>query len=146
MDTSHEGDEEAVARVTRRIRTFEEKSRIVEEASRPGASVAAVARRHGLNANLVFGWRRLHRRGLLEGQRHAPPLLPVQITSPTLTPTQRASRAVTTARSAVKVPAVTASAATSFVEIILGDERRIRLHGEAQRAVLARVLAWLPER
>ena len=63
-----------------------------------------------------------------------------------LTPTQRASRAVTKARSAVKVPAVTASAATSFVEIILGDERRIRPHGEAQRAVLARVLAWLPER
>lgn len=108
--------------------------------------MAAVARRHGLNANLVFGWRRLHRRGLLEGQRHAPPLLPVQITSPTLTPTQRASRAVTKARSAVKAPVATASAATSFVEIILGDEKRVRLHGEAQHAVLARVLAWLPER
>jgi len=80
-------------RQTRRVRTFEEKQRIVEEASRPGASVtaaaaaAAVAHQRGLNANLVFGWCRLHRRGLLEGQRHAPPLLPVQITSPTLTPT-----------------------------------------------------------
>lgn len=36
----------------------EEKRRIVEEAVRPGTSVAAVARRHGLNANLVFTWKR----------------------------------------------------------------------------------------
>ena len=143
MDTSHEVDEEPGAGATRRIRTFEEKLRIVEEASRPGASVAAVARQHGLNANLVFGWRRLHRRGLLEGQRHAPPLLPVQITSPTLTPTQRASRAVTKARSVVKAPA---PISVSCIEIVLGDAKRILLHGEAQRAVLARVLAWLADR
>ena len=35
-----------------------EKRRIVEEAFRPGASVADVARSHGLNANQVFNWRR----------------------------------------------------------------------------------------
>jgi transposase len=35
-----------------------EKRRIVEEAFRPGASVADVARSYGLNANLVFNWRR----------------------------------------------------------------------------------------
>lgn len=34
------------------------KRRVVAEALEPGASVAAVARRHGLNANLVFLWRR----------------------------------------------------------------------------------------
>ncbi len=141
MDTSPKGDEQPVERATRRIRTLEDKLRIVEEASRPGASVAAVARQHGLNANLVFGWRRLHRRGLLEGQRHAPPLLAVQITSPTLTPTQRASTSVAKACSTGKAPA-----AVSCIEIVLGDERRIRLHGEAQRAVLARVLAWLADR
>ena len=37
----------------------EDKQRIVEEAIRPGASVAEIARRHGLNANLVFAWRRM---------------------------------------------------------------------------------------
>jgi transposase len=35
-----------------------EKRRIIEEAFRPGASVADVARSHGLNANQVFNWRR----------------------------------------------------------------------------------------
>ena len=36
----------------RRTRSLDERKRIVEEALAPGASVAAVARRHGLNANL----------------------------------------------------------------------------------------------
>ncbi len=35
-----------------------EKSRIVDEAFRPGASAADVARGYGLNANQVFNWRR----------------------------------------------------------------------------------------
>ena len=37
----------------RRTRSLDERKRIVEEALAPGVSVAAVARRHGLNANLV---------------------------------------------------------------------------------------------
>jgi len=46
------------ARRSRRSWSREEKRRIVEETFRPGASVADVARRHGLNANLVFNWRK----------------------------------------------------------------------------------------
>jgi transposase len=34
------------------------KRRIVAEASAAGISASAVARRHGLNANLIFNWRR----------------------------------------------------------------------------------------
>ena len=34
------------------------KRRVVAEALDPGASVASVARHHGLNATMVFGWRR----------------------------------------------------------------------------------------
>ena len=34
------------------------KRRVVAETLEPGASVAAVARRHDLNANMVFMWRR----------------------------------------------------------------------------------------
>lgn len=53
MDTS---DQATVATPTRRLlRTNEEKRRIVAEALVPGASVAAVARKHGVNANLLFG-------------------------------------------------------------------------------------------
>jgi hypothetical protein len=32
------------------------------------------------------------------------------------------------------------------IEILLGSDIRVRLQGEAQRAVLARVLEWLPRR
>lgn len=45
----------------RRSWSEEEKRRLVEEALAPGASVAEVARRHGVNANLLFNWRRLAR-------------------------------------------------------------------------------------
>lgn len=44
---------------SRRKWSPEEKQRIVSEATRPGASIAEVARRYGINANLVFAWRRL---------------------------------------------------------------------------------------
>ena len=47
----------------RRTRSLDERKRIVEEALTPGVSVAAVARRHGLNANLVFKWIRRSREG-----------------------------------------------------------------------------------
>ncbi len=62
MDTSPESEvaEGGAERASRRIRTLEEKLAILREAAKPGASLAAVARKHGVNANLVFGWRRLH--------------------------------------------------------------------------------------
>jgi transposase len=37
----------------------EENLAIIAEARRPNASVAQVARKHGINANQVFGWLRL---------------------------------------------------------------------------------------
>jgi len=43
---------------TRRRWSVEFKRQVVAEASAPGVSVAAVARRYDLNANLVFNWRR----------------------------------------------------------------------------------------
>jgi transposase len=46
-------------KVSRRSWPLEEKRRIVEEAFRPGMSVADVARRHGLNSNQVFNWRKV---------------------------------------------------------------------------------------
>src|ERR1700691_2476641 len=51
----------------RRTRSLDERKRIVVEALAPGASVAAVARRHGLNAHLVFKWMRRSRGGWGDG-------------------------------------------------------------------------------
>ena len=51
----------------RERRSVEEKRRIVEQTLVEGASVARVARGHGVNANQVFGWRRLYQAGRLGG-------------------------------------------------------------------------------
>jgi transposase len=48
-------------RRSRRSWSDEAKQRIVEEAVAPGASVADIARRYGVNANLLFNWRKAAR-------------------------------------------------------------------------------------
>jgi transposase len=50
----------------------------VEETQVPGASVARVARRHDVNANQVFYWRKLYREGRL-GISITPQFLPVKV-------------------------------------------------------------------
>ena len=144
--TKSDVDERGVAVRTRRIRTFEEKLAILREAAVPGASVAAVARKYGMNANLLFGWRRLHQRGLLESQRHSPamPLLPVKITTPTMTPT--ASSGDLEARRRSGGSGSPKPTSESYVELVLPDGMRLRLYGEAQRVVLDRVLARFARR
>ena len=89
MDASSKSDASEGERSGRRYRTLDEKLQILAEATRPGASMALVARKYGMNANLLFAWRRLQQQGLLESQRHAPaPLLPVKIKAPTITPSE----------------------------------------------------------
>ena len=58
-------------RRSRRSWSDEEKRRIVAEAVLPGASVADIARRHGVNANLVFNWRKLARAALSAAEPNA---------------------------------------------------------------------------
>ena len=85
MDTSRRSVRETgivqdmpLAAPKRQLRTVEEKRRIVEETLAEGASVARVARAHGVNANQVFGWRRLYHAGRLGGSG-AVKLLPVSV-------------------------------------------------------------------
>ena len=55
---------EVITGTARRRRwTSEQKLRIIGETYEPGESVSAVARRHGVAANLVFRWRRLMNEG-----------------------------------------------------------------------------------
>ena len=63
----------------RRFRSKRERRQIVEETLQPGASVAVIARRHDVNANQVFHWRKLYREGRLDVQPVTPPLLPVRV-------------------------------------------------------------------
>jgi transposase len=75
---------------TRQFRSKQERRQIVEEAQKPGASVALVARAHGVNANQVFKWRRQYRQGRLEADAGTT-LVPVKISDviPTVRPRPR---------------------------------------------------------
>lgn len=78
MDTSNELVSVRVAGAKKRRRSVEERRKIVEATLQPGASVSRVARRHDVNANQVFHWRKLYREGRL-GSGTATKLLPVKI-------------------------------------------------------------------
>ena len=73
------------SRRKRRYRTAEEKRRIVEDTLSRDVSVAIVARRHGVNANQVFHWRKLYEAGMLGSSSDQPKdscgvrLLPVTV-------------------------------------------------------------------
>jgi transposase len=84
MDTSQQATVtprggEGSAATRRQRRSIAEKRRIVEETLAPGASVARVARAHGVNANQVFGWRRLYLAGRLGELKPGIKLLPVRV-------------------------------------------------------------------
>jgi len=79
MDTSEQAIlDETPNRIARRRRSVEEKRRIVEETLEAEASVARVARRHAVNANQVFYWRKKYREGRL-GKSQPSKLLPVTL-------------------------------------------------------------------
>jgi transposase len=83
-------DSSAVIKVEgnkRRRRSIAEKRRIVELAMLPGASVAGVARQHGVNANMVHYWRNLYRQGRLGEKRDdSIRLLPVSVSEAAVGP------------------------------------------------------------
>lgn len=68
---------------SRKRRSLQEKLQIVRETLHGQASVAVIARRHGVNANQVFAWRRQYHRGqLVEGsgaQAQEAVIVPVQV-------------------------------------------------------------------
>jgi transposase len=90
MDTSQQTavvpkDRESAVVLKRQRRSIAEKRRIVEETLVEGASVARVARAHGVNANQVFYWRKLYQAGRL-GITSAARLLPVRVTGESCPP------------------------------------------------------------
>lgn len=92
----------------RRDRSPEFKRQLVMRALEPGASVSAFALEAGINANLLFAWRREYRDEMASG----PALLPVKIEEP--------------AAPAAESSATRAPMGTIEVEI---GRARVRLHG-----------------
>jgi len=87
-------DSGGLVRQGRKRRSAAEKRLIVEQTLEPGASVARVARSHGLNANVVFHWRREYR----DGKLTAAGLVPVVVTCDVLPERQRASESTSSTR------------------------------------------------
>lgn len=106
----------------RRSWTAAEKRRIVAETFEPGASVSTVARRHDLNANLLFTWRR--QAGLAEAVG-APAFVPA-ILADELSP----------------VP----SGPVGRMEIVLVGGDQVIVGPDVDAAVLARVIKALSRR
>jgi transposase len=107
-----------------------EKRRIVEETLAEGASVARVARVHGVNANQVFQWRRLDQAGRLGGTPGTIKLLPVTV---------EASSDPSLALSA-RTSAPTAGAGTIHIKLA---QAQIRVEGHADAELLRTVLESL---
>ena len=126
MPIEEDGASKTVGR-SRRSWTVDEKRRIVEESLIAGASIAEVARRHDLNANQLFTWRRQ-----LGVQPTAPhelaPILPVTI-EPEI-PTPENGVCVT----------------NSQMEIVLAAGDRIIVWSDVEVAALSRVLKALSRR
>jgi transposase len=124
MDTSTvEVEKHTLTRGGKRLRSMEEKRRIIEEVLRGEESVAAIARRYEVNANLVFHWKRLYQKGLLESSTA---LVPVKIRKKASTPAR-----------------LVRSAGDECVEIDLGAAKCVRLRGELARELLDRLLTEL---
>jgi transposase len=70
-----------VVRRTKRLWTDEEKRSICVQTTAPEVSVAQVARRYALNANMIFKWLRDARYapGSAQGVVDAPVFLPIEI-------------------------------------------------------------------
>ncbi len=113
------------ARRRRRLWSDEEKRRIVAETLEPGASVSTVARRHDLNANMLFTWRR-------------------QIGAAALLPAGDAMMFVPAAITTEAAPTV--SALAGRMEIVLTDGDRIIASKDVDAAALARVVKVLSRR
>ncbi len=111
----------------RRFWSADEKRRMVAESLTPGASVSKVAQRYGVNANLLFTWRR-------QGAAKAIELLPVRVAD-------EAPPAPTSPSGPTPL-----MAAAGRMEIALVGGERIVVGADVDAAALARVVNALSRR
>jgi len=107
------------------------KRKIVDETFEPGASVAVVARRYELNANVVFAWRRLYRaeEAGTAGAEKAARLIPVNVITP--------EPSIPKARGRPRIHAPQSES----IEILLAGGARLRFSGSLAREALKQIIA-----
>ena len=107
----------------RRFWSAQEKARIIAESLEPGVSMSEVARRHAVNANLVFTWRR-------QARGASAPESPVELVPVSIAPP-----------SAVELPF-----SAGRMEIVLVGGERISVGADVDAGALARVVKALSRR
>ena len=121
-----------VNRTGRRTFSPEYKREIIEECAVPGASVAAVALSHRINANQVRKWIVQHRAGaLVPASKGTPAMLPVSLAATTPPATRSAS--------------VPKHCVAGVIEVEF-DAARLRVRGAVDAAALRTVLEVLAKR
>ena len=124
-----------MARRARRLWSDEEKRSICFQTAAPGVSVAQVARRYAMNANMIFTWLRDARYALEAGPAvearvpDGPSFLPVEI--------------VDRLRSEEHLAAVDPRAAPGTIEIDVAGGHRLRIVGAYDPEALARLIRGL---
>ena len=96
----------------------------------PGASVSKVAQRYGVNANLLFTWRRHEAEAVTSGTPEPVKLLPVTVAD----------------AEAPRAAPVAASGPAGRMEIVLGGGERIIVGADVDSTALARVVKTLTRR
>jgi transposase len=120
----------------RRTFTAEQRLAIVRQSQAPGVSVAEVAQRNRINANLLFKWKRQLERGLLPAPKTSAALVPVKVVKKPRKRVLRASRPKAKAK---------ATPVGGTIEIELAGAR-IYLHGAVSETDLASALRALARR
>ena len=138
---------EVLGRVERRRRfSVEQKLAVLTEATAPGASMSAVARRHGLLPAQVYKWRRLAELGVIAvpGASELPSFVAVEI-----------AQEVRSLPAPISAEKPTAGAGASrrrrrkkagLIEIELEGGRRVRVDRDVDAGALERVLDVLARR
>jgi transposase len=127
---------EVISVVQRRRRwTTEQKLALIEEAMRPGSSVAGVADRHGMSRSLLFEWRRQAREGTMPGLVRAEPETPV------LVPVRVVDEGPASKPPSARQDRPSRPGAT--VEVVLRNGRVLRVAEAIGPEVLARLAAAL---
>jgi transposase len=114
----------------RRFWSSDEKRRMVAESLAPGASVSKVAQRYGVNANLLFTWRRQEARAAASGEAESVKLLPVRVRD----------------AEALAAAPVAASGPAGRMEIVLDGGERIIVGVDVDATALTRVVRALARR
>ncbi len=122
----------------RRRWTTEQKLALVEEAMRPGESVAGVADRRGLSRSLLFEWRRQVREGTMPGLVRTEPEVP-----PTLVPVRVVEDPPHQPQAPASPRPERPARSGTTIELVLRNGRVLRVSEAIAPVVLGRLAAAL---